>query len=39
MLDCQRMGAAEEGGGQIRVPLVAAKKQLIEEHVSMLKRV
>lgn len=39
ILDCQRLGESDEGGGQIRVLLVAAKKQLIEDHVGMLKRV
>lgn len=36
-LDCQQLGGAD--GGQVRVLLVAAKKQLIEEHVALLKRV
>ncbi|MBN2713369.1 MAG: type IV pilus assembly protein PilM [Planctomycetes bacterium] len=38
-LDCQQLGPADEAGSQIRVLLVAAKRQLIEEHIGMLKRV
>lgn len=38
-LDCQELGPADEGGSQIRVLLVAAKRQLIEEHIAMLQNV
>lgn len=38
-LDCQQLGPADEGGSQIRVLLVAAKRQLIEEHIAMLQNV
>lgn len=36
-LDCQQLGGVE--GGQVRVLLVAAKNQLIEEHLALLKSV
>ena len=36
-LDCQQLGPADESGSQVRVLLVAAKRQLIDEHVSVLQ--
>ncbi len=38
-LDCQELGPADDSGNQVRVLLVAAKRQLIEEHIAVLKNV
>jgi type IV pilus assembly protein PilM len=38
-IDAQRLGAAAGEGGQIQVLLVAAKRQLIEEHITLLQSV
>ena len=38
-LDCQQLGPAEDGSNQVRVLLVAAKSQLIQSHIGLLKSV